>query len=645
MIEMIDNDKDNENKKNNENNKDIIKYKYFPHSSVRDQQKKIISDLYKFLRENNCDGMIISAASGIGKEACMTSQALLSLEDNLFDKIIFAIPTDAGKENIIKELINTKHDKKIMKVYSKKILCNWLKEKTDERISALEDDECVYHLCNLMGHKCKYKESECGYYLQKENIKNTDVLICDYNYIISPFIRRASGFEELLQINRTLLFIDECHMLKKRAEMILTGSISTTTIIRSINELDRYGYNEEKQFVEGILRSIKKEASRHYNIIKPQMEKNYEGFGEVILQSYVIQKFCMGSGVDDIEDIERVGKILINVGEDISKLKFEQKEGIISYSEIVGNFILRFYKILKKKKEDSTVFFLKIKKQKSKKQRLSKKVSKDGDTIYIGWTPIDVRGFLRDAIKKSIKYVLYSGTIKPTRIRNDVGLAYEKICIPEHIQSPYIINRKDIILTKERFCFQNLKNESFSKRIIDDLDQLFPNMEKPIGLVCTNLWYENLDLSSIYNILNEPASQEQMDHWLKNLVPKAEFIRFSPYGRIGQSIDLSYLKSIIFLGVPYPKYDPIAEEKISKIAKNLKGKTGNRRAKATYIQIIEPTYERIVQSVMRGLRNENDRLYAIYYDVNYKLNKPALGSKNLVVCSTISEVISHLSIR
>lgn len=169
-------------------------------------------------------------------------------------------------------------------------------------------------------------------------------------------------------------------------------------------------------------------------------------------------------------------------------------------------------------------------------------------------------------------------------------------------------------------------------------------MEKPIGIVCTNLWYEKLDLSSIYQILNEPGKQEEVEYWMNNLVPEAPIIRFSPYGRIAQSIDLSYLKSIIFLGLPYQKYDSITEEKINKTSKTLKGKTGNRRAQATYLTMIEPTYERIVQSVMRGLRNENDRLHVIYYDVNFKLNKPGLGSKNLVVCNTINEVISNLSI-
>ncbi|MDP2845610.1 MAG: hypothetical protein Q8N79_06005 [Candidatus Methanoperedens sp.] len=604
-------------------------YKYFPYRP-RDGQKIIVPNTYRFLRNDDHNGMIQSAASGLGKEVCFTSQALLALEDNLFDRVIFTIPTDSGKENILKELGSVNHGKKVIKVFSKEILCNWMKETEDERISAIEEEGCAFYLCKLQEHRCIYKNNGCQYELQKEGIKDADILICDYNYIISPFIRRFSGFEEILQDNRTLLLINECHMLKKRAEMIFSNSISSTTINRAIKELDRYGYKEEKYFVEGIIRSMAKEVTRHYKILKSRMEKNYEGVGEVILQSSDIQKFL---GVDSVEEIERVGEILISVGEEISKIKFERKEGLISYTEAIGNFISRFVRLINYNK-DSAVFFLKLKeRQKSKDETY--------ETSYIGWTPLDVRGFLRNAIKNADKYILYSGTIKPSRLRNDVGLAYEKVYIPEPIESPYLINRKDIILAKERFYHKNLKDESFSKRIIKDLDKLFPNIPKPIGIVCTNQWYTNLNLSSKYDILNEPDTQEEIGDWLKIHVPKAELIRFTPFGRVAQSVDIS-LKSIIFLGFPYEKYDSIMEEKISKTAKTFKGKAGNSTAKATYIHMIEPAYERIIQSVMRGLRNENDRLNVIYYDVNFKLNKPALGSKNLVVCNTISEVISHI---
>lgn len=602
--------------KNNDENR---LYKYFPYSNIREGQKVIIPMVHNLIHSTDYDGIIISAASGIGKEACMTSQAILSLEDKLFDKIIFAIPTDIGKENILKELASVKHGKKVMKILSKEVLCNWMKETSDERIKAIESDSCVYQLCKLQGHKCKYKDHGCSYIEQKKEMESADILICDYNYIISPFIKRMSNFEEIFQNNRVLLFIDECHMLKPRAEMILTNSISSTTIERAIKELEEYGFKEEKEGIENILESMKKEVSKNYSRLRSQMSKNYEGVGEVILRPFTMQNF-FGS--------ESLGERLIVVGEYISAYKFENKEGILSYSDMVGNFILRFYKRLPYK--NSIVFFLKLK--------------NDMLTSYIGWTPLDVRGFLRKAIKESDKYILYSGTCKPKKLAKDVGLGFERVLTPDPIESPYLVNRKDIILTKERFCDTNLRDERFHDRIKNDLDRLFSKMQKPIGIVCTNNWYENLRLSLTYDILDEPEKQEEVEHWLKGLVPEAQIIRFTPYGRVAQSVDISWLKSIIFLGLPYPKFGPVTEEKINKLAKTLKGQSGNNRAFAIYKLIIEPAYEKIIQSVMRGLRNENDRLNVIYYDVNYKLNKPGLGSKNLVVCQTIDEALSHLSV-
>lgn len=591
-------------------------YKYFPPYDIREPQKKIVPIIHKFLHEGEYDGLILSAAPGIGKEACVTSQALLALSEGLFDKVIIIIPTDAGKENILKELGVVRHGRKVIKLMSKDVLCNWMKDSEDERIIAIESDQCSYYLCKSQGHKCKYKDNGCQYEIQKREFKDADILICDYNYIISPFIRRLSGFEEILQ-GRVLLLINECHMLRNRAEMIITGSISSTTLMRAISELEEYGYKKEQKILKNMLWSIVKEVSDNREVLESQMDKNYEGFGEIILQASDIKNIC---------GPENIGEKLMAIGEEISEIKFEKKAGIISYSSMIGNFILKFYN--RNQYKDSNIFFLRLK--------------NDLDTAYIGWTPIDVRGFLRKSIKMSSKYILYSGTIKPHRLRNDVGLAFEKVLTPEPIESPFLINRKDIILTKERFCHTNIKNKSFLTRVKRDISELFSNMEMPIGVVCTNQWRESLKLET-YNMLDEPQTQEEVPNWLRSLVPQAQLVRFSPYGRVAQSVDISCLKSIIFLGFPYPKYSPIAQEKILKMSKTFKGKSGNRKAKATYVQMVEPAYEKIVQSAMRGLRNETDRLNVVYYDVNYKLNKPALGSKNLAVCQTIDEVISHLS--
>jgi hypothetical protein len=601
-------------------------YKYFPYTFIREPQKIIIPCIYSFIR-SDYDGLILSAATGVGKEACMTSQGLLALEEDLYHRVVFAIATDAGRENKLKELCGVKHGKKVIKVFSKEILCNWMKEKEDERIKSLEEKSCVYDLCNLMGHACEHKDKDCRYQIQKEEIKSADILICDYNYILSRFIREASGFEEIFKNYRTLLFIDECHLLQKRAENIFSMSMSSATLNRAIVELDKFGYNEEKEFIENFLKLVKKEIAKNYSSLKAEMRKNYEGVGELVLKVSDIQKYC---GSSKIEELETIGNIFISVGKEISTSKFEKKEGIISYTGMVGKFILRFHKILKANKENSNVFFLKL---------------KGDDSIHIGWITTDVRGFLKNAITRLDKYALYSGTVKPSRLKNDLGLTKEKIFIPESIESPYLIHRKDIILTKERFFHKNLDDEAFIKRILEDLDALLPKMKKPVGIVCTNPVFESLQLQKIYKtLLNEPAKQEEVENWLLNKVPNAELIRYNPYGRIGQSIDLTYLMSIIFLGLPYPKVGKIMQERINKKAKSLKGMAVNRRAWATFMEIIEPAYDRILQSVGRGLRNEESRLNVIYYDVNFKLNKPSLGSKNLVVCDNIEEVISHLGL-
>lgn len=632
-------------------------YKYFPVGyDIRDSQKEIVPMVHDFLygHSGDYDGMILSAAPGIGKEACFTSQALLALSDGLFDKVIFCIPTDAGKENILKELGAVRHGRKVVKLLSKDILCNWMKDTEDERIKALEleSDGCAYYLCKYQGHKCIFKDHGCHYEEQKGEIAGADIIICDYNYIISPFIRRLSGFDEILN-GRVLLLINECHMLRPRAEMILSSSISSTTIDRAIMELDDFGYHEEKNILKKIIGSIEKCVTSHKRELLSDMDKNHERVGEMTLKL---------DTVNNIFDSQEFGKKLVTIGENISNLKFESKVGIISYADIVGSFIVRFYNKIGNK--GRVVFFLKIKdltKDKNREKGKGKKVDieskrrnkdgKDGDSgrggglteyidisAHVGWVPIDVRGFLRNAINMSDKYVLYSGTIKPQRLRNDVGLTYEKVLTPNVIESPFLNNRHDIILAKERFCQDNMNNKDFLSRITRDLDKMMINMDKPIGIVCTNRWYESLNLDWTYDILNEPKTQEEVPIWLKELVPNAGIIRFSPYGRVAQSVDMSCLKSIIFLGFPYPKYGAITRERIEIMAKGFKGKSGNRKSRATYVQMIEPAYEKIIQSAMRGLRNENDRLVVVYYDVNYKLNKPALGSKNLSVCLEVEDV-------
>lgn len=688
-------------------------YPYFSHESPRDGQRDIMDLLYDLFRDEMKRGAIIAADPGIGKEACMTSQALQALDDGIFDVVIFVIPTDSGKINIQKELDAVEHTRKVIKINSKEALCLWMKQKDDEQINTIEGEKCAFLLCKVMGHKCEFRDNGCLYDLQKKEIMDAEILICDYNYIFSPFICKRSGIENIMNNKKVLLLVNECHRLPGRVESILSNSLSSNTVDRAIAELNKFGFETEKQEVIKFRDMLAGNVEKNRNKMEKQINDYNTEYGNITIEPALIDSMC------------GEGNSLISAGEKISQLKWDNKEGIVSYAGIVGNFLQKFHG--KEKYSENTIYFLKLRRgekylftwddvpdndngrladflkrgfgvdwisrksvkiEKTKKgsiikvstpdnflslemndkktevilktndDRKGKLIAKaedgtmkiyDGtETHYIGWSPTFVGGFISKALMQTNKFVLYSGTCSPGKFRHTVGLTRVDILTPPRFESPFLKNRKDIILTKATFnAKKRAKNkkkkasdDNFLTETSKDIEMLLSSMPKPAAIVCTNSWFRTLTFPPV--ILNEPESQDEVNDWLTNQAKNADLIRFSPYGRVAQSVDMSFLRSILFIGFPYSSYDNIAQEKIKRLAKSYKGKSGNAKYAASYRTIIVPACEAVVQSVMRGLRTEKDRLAVIYFDKQFQMQKESINSKTLSICKTVEEAITEL---
>ena len=689
-------------------------YPYFPHDSPRDGQRDIMDLLYALFRDEMKRGAIIAADPGIGKEACMTSQALQALDDGIFEVVIFVIPTDSGKLNIQKELDAVEHNRKVIKINSKEALCLWIKQKDDEQINTIEGENCAFLLCKVMGHKCEFKDNGCLYDLQRKKIMDAEILICDYNYIFSPFICKRSGIEDIMKKKKVLLLVNECHRLPGRVETILSNSLSSNTIDRAVAELNKFGFETEKQEVIKFRDMLAGNIEKNRNKMEKQINDYNTEYGNITIEPTLIDPMC------------GEGNSLIRAGEEISQLKWDNKEGIVSYAGIVGNFFKKFHG--KEKYSKNTIYFLKLRigekylfnwddipdndngrlavflkrgfgidwilkksvkiektkngstinvstpnnflslKMNNKKTEViletdddrkgrfitktedgTMKIYDGTETHYIGWSPTFIGGFVNKALQQTKKFVLYSGTCFPEKFRHTVGLTKVDILTPPRFESPFLKNRKDIILTKATFnAKKRAKNKKKKKDSDDnfltetskDIEMLLSSMPKPAAVVCTNSWFRTLTFPP--GILNEPESQDEVDDWLTNHAKNADLIRFSPYGRVAQSVDMSFLRSILFIGFPYSSYDNITQEKIKRLAKSYKGKSGNAKYAASYRTIIVPACEAVVQSVMRGLRTEKDRLAVIYFDKQFQIQKESINSKTLSICKTIEEAITEL---
>ncbi len=689
-------------------------YPYFSHESPRDEQRDIMDLLYALFRDEMKKGAIIAADPGIGKEACMTSQALQALDEGIFDLVIFVIPTDSGKINIQKELDAVEHTRNVLKINSKEALCLWMKQKDDELIRTIEGEKCAFLLCKVMGHKCEFRDNGCLYDLQRKKIMDAEILICDYNYIFSPFICKRSGIENIMNNKKVLLLVNECHRLPGRVETILSNSLSSNTVERAVSELNKFGFETEKQEVIKFRDMLAGNVERNRNKMEKQINDFNTEYGNVTIEPALIDSMC------------GEGNSLISAGEEISRRKADNKEGIVSYAGIVGNFFQKFHG--KEKYSENTIYFLKlrigekylftwddvpdndngrlidflkkgfgvewisrksVKIEKTKKGNIIKVSTPDNslslkmndtktevilktnddrnarliaktedgkmkiydgtETHYVGWSPTFVGGFISKALTQTNKFVLYSGTCSPGKFRHTIGLTRVDILTPPRFESPFLKNRKDIILTKATFnAKKRAKNKKKKKDSDDnfltetniDIEMLLSSMPKPAAVVCTNSWFRTLTFPP--GILNEPESQDEVDDWLTNQAKNADLIHFSPYGRVAQSVDMSFLRSILFIGFPYSSYDNIAQEKIKRLAKSYKGKSGNAKYAASYRTIIVPACEAVVQSVMRGLRTEKDRLAVIYFDKQFQIQKESINSKTLSICKTVEEAITEL---
>lgn len=588
-------------------------YKYFPHDTPREEQKILINRIHSFLYDSENKGSILQADPGIGKESCMTSQALLALNDKKFDKVIFIVPTDSGKINIDKELSSIGYTNYV-KVFSKDILCNHMKE--NEKKWKDDIEMCGYEYCKLMGQRCEYKQNNsCAYYIQKDEIMNAETIICDYNYIFSPFIKEYSGIKKILSKNKVLLFVNECHKIPARMDGIYSRSISSSTVERATNELKEYGYRDEVMTAEKVLHLMNKITDAYSDQLYQQID------------DYMVEYAIKDVGYSAFESLSLGQNNFVSIGKKIAMDKFDNKTGIVSYTEMLGNFLNKCKQDLKYKK--NSIYYLKLKNNKT--------------TKYLGWIPYSLDSLIKYNLDLFDKFILYSGTIYPDKFRYAVGL-YGNYPVETNktIDSPYLKNRRDMIFSRGKLTADVKKDKPTMDNIRTNVNDIIDAMEYPLAIVCTRSWFRALDLQ--YNILKEPQTQEEVPDWINILSPKHNIIYFSPHGRIAQSIDLPKLRSILFISYPV-MYDEISQKRRDRLMRKLKGSSGNPKIAADYLTFTIPTFQSVIQSAMRGLRNEESSLDVVYYDMRYERYKNELNSKTLSIYNDKNKLLDAISRR
>ena len=234
--------------------------RYFAHDEARDSQSDMIQDGIEALLSNGF--LLASAPTGIGKTAAALASALTaqrSSSDNLkilfltgrqsqhrivvdtVRKINLRIPTNQPKIRLV-DLIGREGMCKNVDRISGQCDCEeQLDNSMREELRADAQSKILTsptHVDNVINFSRKVKI--CPWATAREAVKNTDILVCDYNHVFIDSVREASLPSMGIDVENTILIVDEAHNLPDRVRNGMERRIIANTFRDSRYEVQEH---------------------------------------------------------------------------------------------------------------------------------------------------------------------------------------------------------------------------------------------------------------------------------------------------------------------------------------------------------------------------------------------------------------------
>ena len=242
---------------------------FFAHDSPRKSQKEMISDGIRVLKDG---GYLLAAApTGIGKTAAALASALRV--SNLYSassekpKILFLtgrqsqhrivvdtireinrrIPQGLSKVRLV-DIIGREGMCKVVDRATGKCNCEFGVTESERRFLRADLEEFIHseprHV-DLVLRRVE-KTGVCAWATAREAARSTDVIVCDYNHVFVEGVREASLPVMGVELNNSILIVDEAHNLPDRIRSGLERRITERVFERALSDVEEYKENLEK---------------------------------------------------------------------------------------------------------------------------------------------------------------------------------------------------------------------------------------------------------------------------------------------------------------------------------------------------------------------------------------------------------------
>lgn len=626
---------------------------YFPYESYRNQQEEVISQINKALQEKS--NILLVAPNGTGKTVDNLAAALpIAIDKNL--KIVYLCRTHQQSGRVILEI--QKINKKLsdlaqedqerpyvqisgvsLRGRSEMCLNRTIKKLkgSPSDIMKVCSDMRKNRTCNYFNNMIKHKarmtrdldrlaktsieaqdiiqfcksQNYCPYFFTKLMMSEVRVIVCNYQWIFNPKIRETFLEGAEIELDRSILIMDECHNLPDMAADVDSDRLTEYSIQQSHKDLE-YG------------RATKKMISRVdvwqeiLDIFKKQIKEE-----EKELDKKEVLKFYMKkANISSMTELKTFTKDLEEYGMAIYDEKISSGGNPIDFVGVVAEFMHKFISIL----EDPRYFFVGV----------PQKRTRGENTVHIEIVCLDPREITEYVYKSCYGTVSCSGTIHVESFVKLTGLdeTGRNLEIIE-IRSPFPKRHVKVAVTKGLNTRGSNRTPKMYNAMNNIISEVLFNTPGNVGIFCASyrvlrglldsglkqiIKFSGKKFYSESSEFTASDNSEMIINYKSDAKKKGAVLLGVAGGRNSEGEDFpgDYMNAVVVVGFPYHRPTPRVEAKINYYNSIFTGK-------GWLFAYTIPAIQRSNQAAGRPIRKLDDKGTIILMDDRFITKKNLLS--------------------
>ena len=631
---------------------DRDEFPFLAHIEPRPGQIDMIRECRESLKKNGHH--LAAAPTGIGKTAAAIAAALeVALESTEKPHILFL----TGRQSQHKIVIDTvrkinsmieglKRPIKVVDIIGRESMCEVVdvqsgrclceQGSSESARGRLKDDvrkfilEYPRHVEEIVDKSKTW--GVCAWQTCRSAVKDSDILVCDYNHIFAEQVRESSLPSMGINLKNCILIVDEAHNLPDRIRMSMERVITPIIIRNAAMELEEYmgtlensamknsSVNamqslEEVQWAFEVIKLLRIKLGNYFRSLHSQVSDDDEIIVNVQEFTEKVHQAC-----DEFEGL--VGQMKLDRDIEIQPL-IQRSQRLLKLSKILAKVVIDTESEEEASEPDShriSYIFESIEKF-GNTSAFCMVFSPKGKEGKITTHLLDPGVLSGEIFAMCSGSILMSGTLYPPQMYADILSLPKPLTTKTSYKSPFAGERRPVLIAKDVTTRYNERSEVMWNRMRSHIQALIDGSEGHIAVFSPSYRLMDEIIGDVYfkgvkkRVESRDWSKDDIDKIVAELKTERSsgnrILLCGVFGaRLSEGIDYSdgVLGSVVCIGIPNPPPSVLSNSLKEYVADKF-GKENSWRYTVT-----QPAINSILQAMGRPIRSVEDRALILLLD-------------------------------